>query len=359
MVRSTIAWLKNRGIASQQGRRPLDLNTVAPAIAPNFARNPEPMLTYLVLAVAFLLALLATHLRTLEQKKAEPHSGSLRAIGLLMLGVVVLLAAGLWGMFQEGENDTLSGQSGTNTPAESLAKPKREYNVSAVLFQQHAAEYQALCYQAFNLASERVTQAGSTSGKPLAVITDIDETTLDNSPYSGMQILEDEEFTKEDWKEWGMQQSAQPVPGAVDFFNLADSLGVEVFYISNRYQNQLDETVANLQQKGFPNADTDHVFLKTDTSEKQARRDRVLADYEVVLYLGDNLSDFSQVFDGQSTAVRGQFAASLKKEFGDQFIVLPNAMYGDWESKGIYEGSRDWTAAQKDSLRLAKIQSYK
>ena len=74
----------------------------------------------------------------------------------------------------------------------------------------------------------------------------------------------------------------------------------------------LDETVANLQQKGFPNADTDHVFLKTDTSEKQTCRDRVLYDHEVVL-LGDNLSDFSQVFDGQSTAVRGQFAASLKR----------------------------------------------
>ena len=85
----------------------------------------------------------------------------------------------------------------------------------------------------------------------------------------------------------------------------------------------------------------------------------MLADYEVVLYLGDNLSDFSQVFDGHSTAVRGQFAASLEKEFGGQFIVLPNAMYGDWESKGIYEGRRDWTAAQKDSLRLSKIQSYK
>lgn len=317
------------------------------------------MLTYLVLAVAFLLAMLASHLRTLEQKKAEPHPGSLRAIGLLMVGVVVLLTAGLWGMFQEEESDHASGEPDANTPTESHTKPKREYNVSAVLFQQLAAEYKALCYQAFNVAAERVAQAGSTSGKPLAVITDIDETALDNSPYNAMQILEDVEFTKEDWKEWGMKQTAKPLPGAVDFFNLADSLGVEVFYISNRYDNQLEETVANLQQHAFPNADADHVFLKTDTSEKQARRDRVLADYEVVLYLGDNLSDFSQVFDGQSTAVRGQFAASLKKEFGDQFIVLPNAMYGDWESKGIYEGSRDWTAAQKDSLRLAKIQSYK
>src|SRR5882762_5770579 len=52
------------------------------------------------------------------------------------------------------------------------------------MWQQKAAEYKALCYQAYNLAKLRLDiillQQHS---KPLAIVTDIDETVLDNSPY--------------------------------------------------------------------------------------------------------------------------------------------------------------------------------
>ncbi|MCH2198453.1 MAG: 5'-nucleotidase, lipoprotein e(P4) family [Flavobacteriales bacterium] len=246
----------------------------------------------------------------------------------------------------------------TPTP-EVTRMPVKEHVVSSVLWQQHSAEYRALCYQAFNIAALRLQQLEGASEKPLAIITDIDETVLDNSPYSGMQVQEDLEFDKNDWIEWGKQQSAPEVPGAVEFFNFADSLGVEVFYISNRYHVQIDETLANMQALDLPNADTSHVFLKTETSEKQARRDRVLNDYEVVLYLGDNLSDFSSVFDGQGTAARNQSAKDLQASFGDQFIVFPNPMYGDWESKGIYEAGRDWSSSEMDSIRKSKIRSFR
>lgn len=238
------------------------------------------------------------------------------------------------------------------------SKPQNEHMVMSVLWQQNAAEYRALSYQAFNIASLRIQALEAIGEKPLAVITDIDETVLDNSPYSGMQIHEDKAFDKQDWIAWGKLEQAEAVPGAVDFFNLADSLGIEVFYISNRYEVQLEETIANLAQLDLPNADAEHVFLKTDTSEKQARRDRVLENHEVVMYLGDNLTDFTAVFDNQRTPKRNALVDDMQASFGDKFIVLPNPMYGDWESRGIYEGNRDWTAAQRDSIRLAKVASY-
>ncbi|MBO9593300.1 MAG: hypothetical protein J7599_10330 [Niabella sp.] len=64
------------------------------------------------------------------------------------------------------------------------------------LYQQKAAEYAALCYQAYNMARislDRSLQAGS-SGKPPAIVTDIDETFLDNSPYAVRQAAADQDY---------------------------------------------------------------------------------------------------------------------------------------------------------------------
>jgi 5'-nucleotidase (lipoprotein e(P4) family) len=59
------------------------------------------------------------------------------------------------------------------------------------LFQQHAAEYRALCFQAFNIARVRIDQSlQNTSAHPPAIITDIDETILDNSRYDVHQALQ-------------------------------------------------------------------------------------------------------------------------------------------------------------------------
>jgi 5'-nucleotidase (lipoprotein e(P4) family) len=76
------------------------------------------------------------------------------------------------------------------------------------------------------------------------------------------------------------------------------------------------------------------------------------------MLLGDNLSDFMDVFDKKSTQVRNKLVEGMKDDFGRKFIVLPNPMYGDWETKGIYEGRYDWSAQQKDSIRKAKLLAY-
>ena len=201
--------------------------------------------------------------------------------------------------------------------------PQKEHAALAVLWQQQAAEYRALCYQAYNLASERIQQLPPKGEQPYAIVTDIDETVLDNSPYNGMQVLEDKAFSKDDWLAWGQQEAAKPLPGSQAFFQLADSLGIATFYISNRYEAQLGATINNLKALNFPNADSNHVFLKTATSEKQARRDRVLENYEVVLYLGDNLSDFSAQFDKQNSETRNALVNQMHSRFGKGFIVFP------------------------------------
>jgi len=239
--------------------------------------------------------------------------------------------------------------------------PIREYSISAILWQQHAAEYRALAYQAFNLARIRIDYIMNMKNdydKPIAIVADIDETVLDNSPYSGKQIELDEDFNTMRWTEWVNKKQAKALPGALAFFNYAKSKGMEVFYISNRSINQKKETIENLQIMGFPFANDSHVFLKDKNSGKEPRRLQVKQSHEIVLLLGDNLSDFSEVFDDRSTTERNKSVDSLKFLFGEKFILLPNPTYGDWENKGILKGKYDWTNFQKDSIRHSKLNSY-
>lgn len=236
----------------------------------------------------------------------------------------------------------------------------QDHAIQAVLWQQNASEYKALTYQAYNLAQLRLDQilANNDSQKPIAIVTDIDETLLDNSPYSGKQIELDENYTSERWAEWVAQKKANAIPGALAFFNYAKSKNVAVFYISNRSAEQTKETIENLKLKGFPFADETHVLLKTNSSEKGTRRSIVNQTHEIVLLLGDNLSDFSSIFENSTTTKRNKNTDSLKTFFGKKYIVLPNPMYGDWETKGVLEGNYNWTNSQKDSIRRKKITSY-
>ena len=237
----------------------------------------------------------------------------------------------------------------------------REHSVQSVLWQQHAAEYKALCYQAFNIAKIQLDQVllqSKNGGKPYAIITDIDETLIDNSPYNAKMIETDKDYAKEDWIEWGLLKKATAVPGAVEFLNYAESKGVPTFYISNRYLIQAAETKENLKRLGFPNIDDSHFLLRDKTSGKEERRQIVLDQYNVIIYLGDNLSDFDEVFDKKGTNERNDIAESLRSNFGTAFIVLPNPMYDDWETQGLYEGKYDWSPMQKDSIRRANLRSY-
>ena len=73
-----------------------------------------------------------------------------------------------------------------------------------------------------------------------------------------------------------------------------------------------------------------------------------------MLLIGDNLNDLSDVFERKSVADRFAEVDRAKELFGGKFIVLPNAMYGDWES-AIYEYQR-LTDAQKSEKRASALE---
>jgi len=223
--------------------------------------------------------------------------------------------------------------------------------VWAALYQQRAAEYKALCFQAYNIAKQRIDEAvKKQSDKPLAVVTDIDETLLDNSPYNAERAVRNLDFDSKTWKEWTAKAVADTVPGAPSFFKYAASKGVKVFYITNRDEDESTATLKNLQLYHLPDVDNEHLLLKQKASSKEDRRKQVLSKYNIVLLCGDNLPDFDALYDNQPSE-ENRIAATekLRKKFGSQYIVIPNPSYGDFEN-ALFKFNYKLTPAQKDSI---------
>lgn len=243
-------------------------------------------------------------------------------------------------------------------------KSDLEYQTGGVLYTQKAAEYRALAYQAYNLARLRldadlekknVKKLPKTERKrPRAIIVDIDETVLDNSPANAKGIITGRPFNTTDWYAWTEMRKAKRVPGAVEFLNYAVSKGVKIFYVSNRDEVQKAATIDNLQKAGFRDVSPLNVMLRDKDSSKDPRRAAVSAQYRIVMLIGDNLDDFSGLFERKSTAERYAETEKAHDDWGRKFIVLPNAMYGTWEN-AIYEYQR-LTEAQKAEKRAAALE---
>jgi len=232
--------------------------------------------------------------------------------------------------------------------------------VWAALYQQRAAEYKALCFQAYNIARERIDEAVKKHGKkPYAVITDIDETLLDNSPYDAARALKNMDYTLKSWKEWTAKSIADTVPGAPSFFKYAASKGVKVFYITNRDTDERVSTLKNLRLYHLPYADDAHLLLKSSSSSKESRRQQVLKKYNIILLCGDNLPDFDALYDNKPTEQnRAAATEKLRKQFGKHYIVIPNPSYGDFEGS-LFKFNYSLTPAQKDSIIRSLIKTDK
>ena len=90
---------------------------------------------------------------------------------------------------------------GSNPPADPLkipAEQPQDHLIMATLWYQRSAEMRALSYQAFNWARTVVDQRllQPSHGKK-AVILDIDETILDNSPFQAELILQDQSYNQD------------------------------------------------------------------------------------------------------------------------------------------------------------------
>ena len=225
------------------------------------------------------------------------------------------------------------------------------------LYQQRSAEYRALCLQGYNVARMSIQNYQPVSSKPKAIITDIDETIMDNSPYAVHQAYKGVEYDQASWYGWTDQSAADTMPGAASFLKYVQANNIRVFYVTNRDGKERNSTLKNLQKFNLPDADETHLVTKSNTSSKELRRQEIMKDYEVVLLMGDNLADFSALFDKKSEGDRKANVDLSVNDFGKKFIVFPNPNYGDWENS-LYQYNYKLTQAQKDSVMKSVLRSY-
>jgi 5'-nucleotidase (lipoprotein e(P4) family) len=273
----------------------------------------------------------------------------------LLPALAILLLASGYIIFSSNANEP--AYSPNNLKTDTMAM-YNDQTVMAVLYQQRTGEYRAQCYQAYKLAKMLVQEDYSKPSVPSnkAIVLDIDETILDNSPFQAACVQQNVTFPKL-WDEWVGKASAEVVPGAVDFLNFAKSKSYQIFYITNRDEKQKDATLRNMIAKGFPMADERHLIMKKDISSKESRRKQLMVNYHLSLLIGDNLNDFTYIFEKKSADDRIHLTDSLQAEFGQRFIVLPNAMYGDWES-GLYPDYNKQTLGIKWHIRRSMMKGF-
>jgi len=239
-------------------------------------------------------------------------------------------------------NNTVTNNVVANdVAAQEALKQKQQYQAETetmgLLWMRTSAEYRALAYQGYNVAMNAVKMAvtdPSHQRKPLAIVLDADETVVDNTKLMGESIVNGNgRFDAPWWRQAVHQGKSQAMPGAVEFLNEVHKQGVEIFYVSNRYAPvNLDVTIQNFKELGFPSIDKDHVLLFEKDSDKQPRFDMIAKKYYVVVYMGDNAGDFPIGTKGKTLAERNGIIDAHKEDFGTTFVVFPNPAYGSWVS---------------------------
>jgi acid phosphatase len=241
------------------------------------------------------------------------------------------------------------------TPAPVAAAPGAvaHDNLNAVAWVQTAIEYRLIALQTYRTAARELDRALATpgwdalvpderanpaDGLPPAVIVDIDETVLDNSPYQARLVRDGGSYDEVTWDAWVREEKASPVPGAVEFAKAAAARGVTVFYVSNRAAHLEQATLANLRAAGFPVAGPEQFLglgffvegCEQQGSEKGCRRQHVGRTHRVLMQFGDQIGDMATIL-ANTPAGREQAMAPYLDWIGERWFVLPNPTYGSWE----------------------------
>ncbi len=250
---------------------------------------------------------------------------------------------------------TTPAPSGTYAGASVNNKFSGDDRLNALLWMQSSIEHDLVLRQIFLAAEAKLPEALSdrawdalpkgertndaTALAP-AVIVDVDETVLDNTPFEARMVRDNSQFNETAWTAWVEQKSARALPGALEFAKSAAAHGITVFYLTNRADTLTEATRENLRAQGFPLSGSEETVLGkgantpgcvAQASNKGCRRKLVAQRYRVLQMFGDQLGDFLDNADAD-LATRIQLVQPYQAWFGQRWFALPNPDYGSWET---------------------------
>lgn len=231
----------------------------------------------------------------------------------------------------------------------STSKFSQSSMIPAVRWTKSSAEYKALCMQTYQTAASQLNDLLQDSSEtasleqlgqayqnlPPAIILDVDETALNNMAFELKLFRNHQKYSNEKWTHWVKLKKAKAVPGAIKFTQKAASMGVTVFYVTNRSHRLKVATYKNLKKLGFPLKKSTQVILMKGgnpnwNSSKVNRRKYIAQNYRILMLLGDNLNDFLPA-DTLSHQKRMKLIKKYHSRFGKNWFILPNPVYGSWQ----------------------------
>jgi predicted secreted acid phosphatase len=193
----------------------------------------------------------------------------------------------------------------------------------------------------------------SCAGKRPAAVFDVDETVLLNLGFEQDDLTgrADRAFAGR-WRSWeqGDGHAVLPVPGAAAAIADLRTMGVTVIFNTNR--DDAAGAARAIEAAGLgPAVHGDTLFVRTDSNTgdgKDARRWRIAERYCVIAMGGDQLGDFSDLFNVPGTVSQRRALADgprVAALWGRGWFVFPNPVYGK-ALKGtpddIFPADRRW-----------------
>lgn len=174
--------------------------------------------------------------------------------------------------------------------------------------------------------------------KPFAAVFDVDETVMLNTGYEYHDAKTGKGFDAAAWDAWEKtgEGAVGPVPGADHVLGALRTLGVTVIFNTNRSAANADATARAIRAAGLGEAvHGQTLYLSGDDamgSRKDGRRWTISGKYCVIAMGGDQLGDFSDLFNVAGQSVPARRAATMQLPiaglWGNGWFVMPNPVYG-------------------------------
>jgi 5'-nucleotidase (lipoprotein e(P4) family) len=177
---------------------------------------------------------------------------------------------------------------------------------------------------------------------PIAVVLDVDETAIQNLGYEYDRDVRGVGYGRYSWDRWEQETGTYvaPMPGAADALQAIRAANVTVIFNSNRLARNASHNERILNTIGLGPASHDQdvsrrtLWLQGDTptpgSGKDERRRQIAQHFCVVAMAGDQLGDFSDLFNARTPPQRRDAAASAPfgAMWGNGWFMLSNPVYG-------------------------------
>jgi len=231
----------------------------------------------------------------------------------------------------------------------------RNYVVAAA---RHRPRNSVVLAAGSTLAAPRFIPCGR---RPLAVVLDADETVLLNLGFEYDEALHPgRAYDQQRWNRWEQTGASAvlPIPGAVTALDAVRRAGVTVIFNSNRLAANAAGSEAALNGAGLgPARHGATLWLQNDVapgSAKDPRRAAISARYCVIAMAGDQLGDFSDLFNVRDLAVRERRRLATSGAFanlwGNGWFILANPVYGSGlrgTIDDVFPADRRWPAADQ------------